>query len=40
MCIQCREELTVVEGSAVGGRICCLKPAKPVNLYHRKSQLS
>ena len=40
MCIQCTEEFTVAEGSAVGGRICCLKPAKAVNIHHRKSPFS
>lgn len=35
---QCRDELTVVTGIAVGGRICCLKSAKSVNLHHGNPQ--
>ncbi|XP_068704305.1 uncharacterized protein [Montipora foliosa] len=38
MCIQCRDESTVVKRSAVGGRIRCLKPAKPAKLYHGNTQ--
>ena len=39
MCIQCRDELNVVGGSACGGKICCLKPAEPVKLHHGNPQL-
>ena len=39
MCVPCRDELAVVGESAVAGRICCLKPAKPVNLHHGNSQI-
>ena len=34
----CRDGLIAVGGSAVGGKICCLKPVIPVNLHRGNPQ--